>query len=472
MPLDILAVQRLYGVQTNGPLSGGQTFGFNCNVQGASEDYFDFTKNLTPIITLWDSGTANTLDLSNWNTGSTIDLRGGHFSSADGLTNNIGIGFGVHIDNAVGTTGVNTFVLNQDSDYVLGAGHGDTVVFADAGGQWREAELASNTFDWIGVSATDRLVNTSYVAFTGGNDTIDATGTSDYISVSGLNNKVFLSSANATLESGGGNTIVDAAGSDTVGGNNPGGLPGDVIFDQQGAALSYFGSNGADTIVANDATLTGGGRGVLAFEQGTGARIDLGVSVGVSTVVGNSTGSITVTGGDNGIDVGGGAGSNLIELNGQNGVAFGGGNNDSIYSDTGGGTSYLIGGAGHELLDARGGSGEQVIYAGSGNDTLAGGTGTNIFAVGTGAATVAGDQGVNLFQVSAGQGGGTLTVDTFDANADYFGVFGYGANAAQIAYDTARPDGAGNTLITLGDNTRITLIGVTSLNDSGHFFGG
>ena len=472
MPLDILAVQRLYGVQTSGPLTGGQTFGFNCNVGGGSEDYFDFTKNATPIITLWDAGTGNTLDLSGWSTGAAVDLRAGHFSSADGLTNNIGIGFGVHIDNVIGTTGVNTFILNADSDYVLGSEHGDTVTFTDAGGHWRESQLASNTFDWVGASATDQLVNTSYIAFTGGDDTISATATSDDLRVLGGNNIIFLSSGEATLMSGGGNTIVETAGSSSIFGTSSVSGPGDVIFAQQGAALSYVGGGAVDTIVANSAGLSGGLTGLLAFEQGSGARIDLASSAGASTVVGNSTGSITVTGGNNGVDVGGGAGSNLIELNGQSGVTFGGGNNDSIYSDTGGGTSYLIGDAGSELLDARGGSGEQVIYAGSGNDTLAGGTGTNVFVVGTGNATVVGDQGANLFEVQAGHDGGTLTIDAFDTNADYFGVYGYGANAAQIAYDTARLDGVGNTLVTLGDNTRIILIGVTSLNDSGHFFGG
>lgn len=36
MPLDIAAVQQLYGVSTSSALSGGQTFGFNCNIADAS----------------------------------------------------------------------------------------------------------------------------------------------------------------------------------------------------------------------------------------------------------------------------------------------------------------------------------------------------------------------------------------------------------------------------------------------------
>ena len=43
MILDILAVQRIYGAPTSGPLaSGGQTFGFNCNVSGLAATVFRF----------------------------------------------------------------------------------------------------------------------------------------------------------------------------------------------------------------------------------------------------------------------------------------------------------------------------------------------------------------------------------------------------------------------------------------------
>ena len=54
MPLDILAIQRIYGLPTDTPLSGGQVFGFNTNIAGPIEPFFDFTKNTTPIVTLWE----------------------------------------------------------------------------------------------------------------------------------------------------------------------------------------------------------------------------------------------------------------------------------------------------------------------------------------------------------------------------------------------------------------------------------
>jgi len=45
---------------------GGQIFGFHTNITGSIQPYFDFTQNTHPVITLWDGGLNNTLDLSSW----------------------------------------------------------------------------------------------------------------------------------------------------------------------------------------------------------------------------------------------------------------------------------------------------------------------------------------------------------------------------------------------------------------------
>jgi len=52
MPLDILAAQRLYGKPVSTPLSGGQVFGFNCNVTGPLNQYFNFEIDTKPVVTL------------------------------------------------------------------------------------------------------------------------------------------------------------------------------------------------------------------------------------------------------------------------------------------------------------------------------------------------------------------------------------------------------------------------------------
>jgi hypothetical protein len=131
MPADILALQTLYGAPTNSPLSGGQVFGFNSNITGALGQVFDFSQNHDPFLTLYDTGTGNTLDLSGYSTTATIDLRPGHFSSFDGWANNLVIAFGTAIDTAVGTTGGTSFYTNSDSDTIKGEGAGNTVYFPD-----------------------------------------------------------------------------------------------------------------------------------------------------------------------------------------------------------------------------------------------------------------------------------------------------------------------------------------------------
>lgn len=128
-PLDILAVQRLYGAATGGPLAGGQVFGFNTNIDATIRPFFDFTENVRPVVTLYSSGLGNTLDLSGYATASIVDLRDGHFSSAGGAINNIAIAYGTRIDGAVGGAGSDVFRTNGHGNTIDGGGGIDTIHF-------------------------------------------------------------------------------------------------------------------------------------------------------------------------------------------------------------------------------------------------------------------------------------------------------------------------------------------------------
>ncbi len=145
MPLDILAIQRLYGLPTSTPLSGGQTFGFNCNIAGPIESFFDFTMNTKPIITLWDEGTGNTLDLSGYTTSSVVSLMPGVFGSCGGLTHNIVIAFGVQIDTLLGGSGGDTLIANDDGDTLSGGG-GSDILIAGLGHDTLSGGAESNRF--------------------------------------------------------------------------------------------------------------------------------------------------------------------------------------------------------------------------------------------------------------------------------------------------------------------------------------
>ena len=174
MVLDIAAIQELYGTPVNTPLSGGQTFGFNCNVSGAIEPFFDFTKNTKPVISIYDEGTNNTLDLSGFSQASTVNLNAGDYSSVDGLTNNIGIAFGTAIDKLVLGSGGGSVTCNSDGDtIVLGKGNdtvtggtgNDTAVFSGACSSYT---LVKNTDGSISVTGagTDKLTGVENLQFT------------------------------------------------------------------------------------------------------------------------------------------------------------------------------------------------------------------------------------------------------------------------------------------------------------------
>ncbi|WP_238182530.1 M10 family metallopeptidase C-terminal domain-containing protein [Methylobacterium trifolii] len=179
MPLDIIAAQQLYGVATNTPLSGGQVFGFNTNIAPSIRRFFDFTVNQTPVVTLYDTGRNNALDLSGYGTASTIDLRDGHFSSAAGITNNIGIAFGTVIETGIGGGGAD-LIQGNTYDNVLQGNLGADTLTGGAGNDVFRDTAANHDGDRITDFTNADVINVSdaTLLLTGlqyGNDTLSFT---------------------------------------------------------------------------------------------------------------------------------------------------------------------------------------------------------------------------------------------------------------------------------------------------------
>ena len=125
MPLDIVAVQELYGKPLTTPLDGNQTFGFHCNLPEPLKDFFDFTVNVNPVITVYSAGNHNTLDLSGFKTASIVDLNPGTFSSCDGKTNNIAIAFDTVVETAIGGKAGDTLRGTERANKLVGNGGRD-----------------------------------------------------------------------------------------------------------------------------------------------------------------------------------------------------------------------------------------------------------------------------------------------------------------------------------------------------------
>ncbi|WP_319799658.1 M10 family metallopeptidase C-terminal domain-containing protein [Microvirga rosea] len=141
MMLDIIAIQQLYGAPVDTPLSGGQVFGFNSNITGPLKSFFDFSLNQHPVVTLYDQGTDNTLDLSGYSEGSFISLQPGTFSSVAGMTNNLAIDVGTIIEKAIGGSGEDVLYGSETNDILIG-GAGDDLIDGSDG----NADLA----EWSG----------------------------------------------------------------------------------------------------------------------------------------------------------------------------------------------------------------------------------------------------------------------------------------------------------------------------------
>lgn len=179
MPLDILAAQRLYGTPTATPLSGGQTFGFNeSGFSGAAglaiAPFFDFTKNTSPVVTLFDMGTGNTLDLTGFATASIVNLNPGTYSSAGtalnkflqtiSMTNNIAIAYNTAIDTLRLGAGNDTAICNNDGDTIY-CGAGNDTVYSGAGNDIIDGGPGTDTVFYSGThdAYSVKLSGTAYI---------------------------------------------------------------------------------------------------------------------------------------------------------------------------------------------------------------------------------------------------------------------------------------------------------------------
>jgi serralysin len=137
---DVMAIQAIYGAETT-TRTGDTVYGFGSNVTGSMAPIFDFTLNANPIVTIYDSGGIDTLNLSNWNTACSINLAPGSYSSGNSMTYNIAIAYTCDIENAVGGSAGDQITGNLLANRLDGAvgndtlsgGGGDDVLVAGAG---------------------------------------------------------------------------------------------------------------------------------------------------------------------------------------------------------------------------------------------------------------------------------------------------------------------------------------------------
>jgi len=131
---DIYAVDTIYGAAVT--RSGDTVYGFH-NTAGSIFDFSAYSP--APALTIYDSGGNDTLDCSGYSVAQTIDLHPGSFSSVGGLIHNIGIATNANIENAIGGSGNDTLIANDQGCVLTGGGGNDTLIGARPATGWSAA---------------------------------------------------------------------------------------------------------------------------------------------------------------------------------------------------------------------------------------------------------------------------------------------------------------------------------------------
>ncbi|WP_410218004.1 M10 family metallopeptidase C-terminal domain-containing protein [Paracoccus sp. (in: a-proteobacteria)] len=317
MPVDIIAIQRLYGAPDAGSLTAGNTvYGqghtlgdswlgriFSAQTGGAVPT----TDNARAIaITISDTSGWDVLNFAHDRSNQRIDMRMGTASDIFGLRGNLQIAEGTVIeeyragfghDRVLGNGFANVIYGGNGNDTLQG-GSGNDRLFGGAG-QDRLVSLTGNN-RLFGGDGNDRLEsgtgadrlhggNGDDVLFAGaGNDSLSGGDGNDHLSGGDGADRIFGGLGNDHLEGGNDNdtliggigrdTILGGAGADRLEGSLGddrlfGGLGNDVLMGQGGNDLlkgeagadRLFGGAGADTLV--------GGSGTDIMEGGAGADV-------------------------------------------------------------------------------------------------------------------------------------------------------------------------------------------------------
>ena len=137
---DIATVQKIYGADLT-TRTGDTTYGFHST---AGRAVFDFSINTTPIVTIWDAGGNDTIDLSGFHNAQRLDLHQGAYSNVGGLTNNLAIAFGAVIENGIGGSGNDKLIGNSAANHLYG-GAGSDMLYGGNGNDWLYGGAGSDT---------------------------------------------------------------------------------------------------------------------------------------------------------------------------------------------------------------------------------------------------------------------------------------------------------------------------------------
>jgi len=425
MMADILAVQNLYGAPDATSLTAGDTtWGFNSNLDGYLGEFFEFLSGgwgngyfvgNDVVLTIYDQGGNDTLDLTLSTTNDRIDLREESFSDVGDRIGVLAIARGAVIENAFGGSGNDTITGNGASNLLEGNDGADSI----SGGAGQDSLNGGHGNDTLRGEQGFDLLNGG-----DGDDLLDGGAQAD---------NLYGDAGNDTLMGGAGNDrLFGGTGNDLL----QGGEGHDLLRGDQGED-TLEGGDGNDRIY--------GGVGFDLLRGGDGDDyLDGGAQA--DNLYGDA-GNDTLYGGDGFDRLFGGTGNDLLDGGTGTDALFGDAGNDTLYGGLdndrlwgGSGNDLLMGGAGDDEL--RGGSGFDTIDGGEGNDQLWGNfnADTFVFADGHGHDTIFDFEFANAFE--------TIDLSALAAFAD------------MAALNAAAVDTLDGVLITTSLDSSILLMGV------------
>lgn len=460
MVQDIRAIQYLYGAN---------------KTYRTGNDAYTFDPAKPFFKTIWDCGGTDTISVANFSRGCTIDLRAGAYSNimipSDPLpagaterntgiydgTGNLGIAYGVTIENATGGAGNDKLVGNSASNVLNGGLGADTM----QGGAGNDSYYVN--------SSSDRVYETTSIGGSvnaGGTDIIIATTSVDlgaYAGVSFVEN-LRLSGSDAINGTGNAlnNTIYASAGNNVI----KGGAGVDT------ASYTYAASGVTVTLSTTASQATGGsGKDTLsAIENLSGSAYnDVLTGYSNANVLWGGAGDDRLDGGAGADTLLGGAGSDIYTLDNSSDRVY-----ETVSSTSttdAGGVDMVIAkisvnmGAyagisfvenlrlySSDAIDGTGNALNNTIYAGAGNNMIDGGGGSDTVSYAYAARGVQ----VGLHTTAAQNTGGAGT-DTLK-NVEHLTGSGYADSLTGNGYANTLSGGAGNDTLN-GQGGRDTLKG-------------
>lgn len=262
MPLDIKALQYLYGANTS---------------SHSGDDIYTFDTSRPFIKTIWDGGGNDTISVANFSLGCVLDLRDGDYSSisipSDQLpegvtetnpgiydgTDNLAIAYDTIIENAIGGSGDDRLIGNAVANVLDGGAGADTML----GGDGSDIYSVDNSGDVVtesnakaGTGGVD-LVNSYLGDYTLGanieNARILSTTTAN-LTGNDLNNTLTgNAAANMLIGNAGADKLIGGGGADSL----TGGLGADILTGGKGADRFIF-------LKVNDSGLNSSSRDTIA----------------------------------------------------------------------------------------------------------------------------------------------------------------------------------------------------------------